>query len=298
MKRIVKFMLAPVLVLAMFTIIFASGPSIVVSNQVLPVSAVNKDGRVLIPLRAIFEALDATVDYDHATKIITGHKDGKIVILTVNDKVASVDGQKITLDVPATIIKGSTFVPIRFIGESLGANVVWANNTVLINSDQVIDKPDSVGEILESEIGTNQVVKAKNRMALTKISGPFAIKITDIQVSSLVTSKKYKELLNDKDRLTMVTIAIEVANNSTGTHTINPDQGNIITNTNEQAQANLLLSNSVGSDFSGKTMKKGNVVFLLDSKAQDIKNIKYSINAGFDENYNSVGNDIEFVIEF
>lgn len=136
MKRIVRFMGTPLLVLAMFTITFASSPSIVISNETLPVSAVSKEGRVLVPLRAIFESLNATVDYDSATKTITGNQNGKLIILKINEKVASVDGQNVTLDVPASIIKGSTLVPVRFIGESLGAKVDWHNNTVLINSDR------------------------------------------------------------------------------------------------------------------------------------------------------------------
>lgn len=136
MKRMFKMIAIPVLVLLMMVPILASSPSIVVGNEKLPVSAVSKEGRVLVPLRAIFEALNATVDWDGSTNTITGNQDGKIITLKINDKVASVDGAEVTLDVPATIIKGSTLVPVRFIGESLGAEVDWFNNTVLINSNR------------------------------------------------------------------------------------------------------------------------------------------------------------------
>lgn len=141
----------PLLALAMVTQTFASSPGIVVGNQKLAVSGITKEERVLVPLRAIFEALNATVDYDSATKTITGNQNGKIIILTVNDKIARVNGEKITLDVPATIIKGSTLVPVRFIGESLGATVNWHNNTVLINSDIPVveeNKVDSYEEFM------------------------------------------------------------------------------------------------------------------------------------------------------
>ena len=138
MKKIFKMMAVPLLVLLMVVPILANGPSIIISNEKLPVSAVSKEGRVLVPLRAIFESLGATVAWDSSTNTITGNQNGKIIILKINDKVASVDGQSVILDVPATIIKGSTLVPVRFIGESLGAKVEWINNTVLINSDNDI----------------------------------------------------------------------------------------------------------------------------------------------------------------
>lgn len=156
MKRIVKFIATPLLVLAMVLPTFASSPGIVVSNKKLPVSAMNKEGKVLVPLRAIFESLNATVDYDSTTKTITGNQKGKTIILRINDKVASVNGEKIMLDVPATLVNGSVLVPVRFIGESLGATVDWHNNTVLINSDIPLSEeiePGAYEEFVESHRG-------------------------------------------------------------------------------------------------------------------------------------------------
>lgn len=135
MKKTVRFIAVPLLVFVMVTQTFASSPKIVVSNKELPVSGVSRKERILVPLRAIFETLDATVDYDPSTKTITGKQDDKTIILKINDKVATVNGEKIVLDVPATIVNESTLVPVRFIAESLGAAVEWRNKTVLINSD-------------------------------------------------------------------------------------------------------------------------------------------------------------------
>jgi len=94
-----------------------------------------KYNRTLVPLRSIFEVLGANVKWDSKTQTVTAEKEGKTVELTINKKEASVDGNKITLDVPATIIDGRTFVPARFISESMGAKVAWnaAEKTVIIN---------------------------------------------------------------------------------------------------------------------------------------------------------------------
>lgn len=94
------------------------------------------NNRVLVPLRIIFEELGATVDYNNATRKVTGFKDGTSVNLTLGSKIAYINEKKVTLDVPANAVNGRTLVPARFIAESLGATVDWNNTerTVVINT--------------------------------------------------------------------------------------------------------------------------------------------------------------------
>ncbi|QRN85699.1 hypothetical protein JR334_00170 [Clostridia bacterium] len=94
------------------------------------------EGRTLVPLRAIFEALGSTVNWDAETQTVTGSKDDSIVTLQVGSKQASVDGELVILDVPAKLIDGRTLVPLRFIAESMGADVQWdgPSNMVTIQS--------------------------------------------------------------------------------------------------------------------------------------------------------------------
>lgn len=100
----------------------------------VPPSAVQ--GRVLVPLRGIFERLGATVDYDTTSQHIVAIRGGQTVELTVGSRQARVDTMPTLLDVPAFTINGRTMVPLRFVSESLGADVQWvaANQTILINS--------------------------------------------------------------------------------------------------------------------------------------------------------------------
>lgn len=103
----------------------------------MPVAPIIENGRTLVPVRAIFESMGATVDWDGKTKTVTGKTEDKTIILVIGDKIALVNDEKIELDVPAKIVNGSTLVPARFVAESLGAEVDWDNNTrsVLVNSD-------------------------------------------------------------------------------------------------------------------------------------------------------------------
>nr|WP_239565154.1 copper amine oxidase N-terminal domain-containing protein [Brevibacillus fulvus] len=84
------------------------------------------NGRTLVPLRAIFEALGAKVDWDEATQTVTATKDNNTIKLTIGSKIAYKNGEKIYLDVPAQLLNGdTTMVPIRFVSEALGAKVGW-----------------------------------------------------------------------------------------------------------------------------------------------------------------------------
>ncbi len=91
-----------------------------------PKPPVEVDGRTLVPLRAIFEALGAKVDWDEATQTVTATKDNNTITLTIGSRVAYKNGEKINLDVPAQLFNGdTTMVPIRFVSEALGAKVGW-----------------------------------------------------------------------------------------------------------------------------------------------------------------------------
>ena len=88
-----------------------------------------ESGRTLVPMRAIFEAFGARVSYEPIEKVVTGVLGDKIVVLTIGSKKATVNGKEVILDVAAKIINGRTLVPLRFVGESLAADVDWVKET-------------------------------------------------------------------------------------------------------------------------------------------------------------------------
>lgn len=83
------------------------------------------NGRVLVPLRGIFEKLGASVDWNSANQTITARKNGQRVRITIGQSDAFVNGQTSQLDVPPTLVGGVTMVPLRFVSEALGGFVSW-----------------------------------------------------------------------------------------------------------------------------------------------------------------------------
>lgn len=88
-----------------------------------------KNGGTLVPFRAITEALNADVKWDNKKRSVTVIRNEITMVLIINSNIAYVNGEQVKLDVPATIVEGSTVVPIRFVSERLNATVKWDAET-------------------------------------------------------------------------------------------------------------------------------------------------------------------------
>lgn len=91
--------------------------------------AMIKNGVTLVPLRGIFEGLGANVNWNASNKTIDASKGSTKIWLKIGSKTTKVNGKSVTISVPAQIVNGSTLVPLRFISESLGAQVNWVPTT-------------------------------------------------------------------------------------------------------------------------------------------------------------------------
>lgn len=98
-------------------------------KQTLNAAPISENGRTLVPIRFISEAMDAKVDWNSKERKITVHLDGQIIVLWVNKKETKVGNKTVYLDVPATVKNGTTFVPIRFISENFGREIGYNNKT-------------------------------------------------------------------------------------------------------------------------------------------------------------------------
>ena len=103
------------------------------------VPPVIEDGRTLVPVRALFESLDAKVGWNAKTKKITIAYGETEILLFADSVVAIVDNLYKELDVPARIIDSRTLIPVRFVSESLEFKVDWNEKTRTVT---VKTKPD------------------------------------------------------------------------------------------------------------------------------------------------------------
>lgn len=93
-----------------------------------------ENNRTLVPLRAVFEVLNCSVEWDNTkNSAVVEHGPTKIVI-PANSQTAYVNGIAKSLDTPAKLVNNRIMVPLRFISEAINKTVIWddINKTVLI----------------------------------------------------------------------------------------------------------------------------------------------------------------------
>ncbi|MFD2327764.1 stalk domain-containing protein [Cohnella sp. GCM10020058] len=127
------FLLAIVLLFVMAVPAFASAAqekkiSVFYNGQVITfeeAAPIMKDGRTLVPFRKLLETLGFKVEWvkEKGVDKAIGKKKGLDIVLTINAKTALVNDQKVSLDVPAQVVNGSTMVPLRFVSENSGCEV-------------------------------------------------------------------------------------------------------------------------------------------------------------------------------
>ena len=88
-----------------------------------------ENDRTLVPMRAIFEALGATVAWEDSTQTASATMEGTTVLIQINNNIMLKNGAQITLDVPAKELNDRTLVPVRAIANAFGSIVGWNEST-------------------------------------------------------------------------------------------------------------------------------------------------------------------------
>jgi hypothetical protein len=104
------------------------------TSKTLDSPPVIRNGRTLVPIRVIIEALGGTVAWDKVARKETVTLGATAVELWTGKDTATVNGVSTRIDpadakVIPEIISGRTMLPLRFVSENLGCSVVWVNAT-------------------------------------------------------------------------------------------------------------------------------------------------------------------------
>jgi len=151
---------------ALFILLFVSLPAMaqvkvsmfVNDTEILPdVSPYIKAGRTMVPIRFAAEPLGATLSWqggkDAAAYI---YKDDVDVKISIGQTTAYVGDAAVTLDAPAEVVNGRTMVPLRFVAESLNAEVGWDNELKTVYIDTRSGGDEGENENDENQDDENQ----------------------------------------------------------------------------------------------------------------------------------------------
>lgn len=136
-KFLALLIVALMLISSVGTAFAAEGKTISVivdGNQIVfDVPPTSENGRTLVPMRYIFEALGAEVNWIPEENKAVATKGDITVELVLGSDIMTRNGKEITLDVPAKAINGRTLVPARAVAEALDAKVNWIPETYIVN---------------------------------------------------------------------------------------------------------------------------------------------------------------------
>ncbi|EHS57198.1 stalk domain-containing protein [Paenibacillus sp. Aloe-11] len=156
--------------------------------------ATSISGSMLVPFRAVFEALGAKVKWDGATKTVTATKGNMTIKLTVGSRDAYINGKLVRLNAAPRLINGKVMVPIRFVSEALGAKVKWniaAQSVVIFLAPPQVLTTSESEQLMEenednSEPQTNPTILKKISTTLTKSTDiVFVIDVTSSMTGTL-----------------------------------------------------------------------------------------------------------------
>lgn len=136
-RKAFALVLSLLLVFSMGVPSMANDVTVKINGEVLvtevPAQIVNS--RTVLPMRAVFEALGATVQWVEADRMIFATKDDSMIVMQIDvpkmtiDKASSEEKKVIELDLAPFIQDGRTLVPVRAAAEALDAKVEWDDTT-------------------------------------------------------------------------------------------------------------------------------------------------------------------------
>lgn len=192
MKKVLC-MLTIAISFALSSIAYASDISITVNGEEL-VSDVEPqiiDGRTMVPLRVIFEAVGASVEWNQEEATVTAKKDDTTIVMTIGKDEFYKNGESIKLDVPAQIAENRTLVPVRAISESLGCDVDWIadTKTVVITEEKEDTTITEVTTESTTETTTDEATEATTEgwinEFLAKDNKPRKVKSSEYEKSEM-----------------------------------------------------------------------------------------------------------------
>ncbi|MBQ9097601.1 MAG: N-acetylmuramoyl-L-alanine amidase [Clostridia bacterium] len=127
MRKIISILTAFVLSLSLVNVSAAADILLYLNDSELKcdVAPVIVNDRVLVPARALFEPLGASLQWNDTIKQATVNLDDLTIKLKIGSDVATVNGEKVKMDCAPIIAESRTMFPVRFVAEKLGYIVKW-----------------------------------------------------------------------------------------------------------------------------------------------------------------------------
>ena len=181
-----------------------SAISLYVNNEPIETKTINPiqlEGRVLVPAREVFEAMGANVVWDDTLKQVTIKYKSKMIILTINQTQAMIDGMPVSMDVPGKIINSKVMIPIRFVSEAMGLTVKWdEKNREVWVSETANSTPDTgtsesiTGQTFIGGINKNSLTIPSEKHDMTTVNSVLVNETNSEAIATITSSSAMSDV--------------------------------------------------------------------------------------------------------
>lgn len=158
MKRLISIALILVLIMTSFALA-EEGPILLQVNSKeiqTDLGPILEKGEILLPLRAILEALDYELSWNGDTRKVFAKNEDQLLKLGIDEDFALVNGTRLELEWPARILKGRTLVGRQLIEKLSGGEVLWdqEKGLVSINKEEDYKRSLTYSNLLDQDSQT------------------------------------------------------------------------------------------------------------------------------------------------
>jgi len=227
------------------------------SNVYELTEGIYQENRTLVPVRFVSEKLGAEVTWNKQNKMIEIRKENTEIKLVLGAKVATVNQENLELDTASFSSFGTTYVPARFVSQSLGADVSWNKQTnqvkilsegkqILVNLKQATSTINPIQKISvnNQNMLINKLNEATDISSIKQVRTHFRGHFTDQFINTLIRDKglKYETIPASSSSY------VEYTGSKTARLVQSKDMGlNEVTNSTETLFRNILLVYTNGS---------------------------------------------------
>ncbi len=153
-------------------------------------------------------------------------------------------------------------------------------------------------EVQEDEIGRSQIYMKNRELGIEETIGPIIFQIDKVQTVRLEVASDYRFLFDEQEEVTIVSFNVIVENTSDETVSFHPNQARLVTNTGEQVDADIIISEDVGGEFLGKVKKEGGVLFHVESMPEELTEVRFVVEGPYDDSFSTIAEDrYEYTID-
>ncbi|WP_027415172.1 copper amine oxidase N-terminal domain-containing protein [Aneurinibacillus terranovensis] len=165
---------------------YAAASPVQIDGETVSNDAIQVHGRTMVPLRGVLEKMNAQVSFDSDKRIAIISRNNITIELPIGRSVAYINGKLKMLDTPTLIIKGQTYVPLRFISETFGTQVKYDAKTQTVSILSATKKVDLLNELkavksqgkketiqVQDTAYENTLFLGQNKIALWNLDGKY-----------------------------------------------------------------------------------------------------------------------------